>query len=289
MFSLKDSFKALRPSHWVKSAFCTAALFFTGLAFDGGAWLAVLPLVAAFSLVASGGYIVNDLWNLAEDKQHPRKSQRPIASGRVSVKVALALGGLCYFFAGLIIAVFYGLGPVSACVGGYVLINTLYTIYLRKVPVLDIVTISFGFVLRVVSGAFAIGVAPSEWLMLLTYLLALVLGLGKRCGEVQYLGDEKIEVGRTRKALRWYSLKSITLAIRLLLAATFVVYLIYCYKVRYNTGFWLTAIPVGIALYTYAREAERSSSVEAPEILILRNSVFLATIGIWGAMVIALV
>lgn len=286
MDKVRHILKSLRPHHWLKSGFCLAALFFTANVFNGSTWLAVLPLVVVFSLMASAGYVFNDIWNREEDRVHPRKRQRPIASGAISLRQAYALLIVCYFTGAVLLVGFYQFGPATLSVGVYVLINTLYTRWLRKIPILDILTISFGFVLRVAAGAYAIGVAPSEWLLILTYLLALLLGLGKRSGEVRRLEDEEIEIGMTRSSLNWYSKRAVNMIIWGLIAVTLVAYLIYCYKVRAHTGFYYTALPVAVALSAYGREVNTSVSVEAPEVMILRQPILTGSLFVWGVMVI---
>lgn len=288
MDTARHMFKSLRPNHWVKSGFCLAALFFAGKVFEAGAWIAVLPLVIVFSLVASGGYVFNDIRNREEDLLHPRKKSRPIASGLITPRQAYGLLSFCYLSAAILLLSVYGTGMTTWSVLGYVFINTLYTVWLRKIPVLDITTISLGFVLRVVAGAYALEVEPSEWLMLLTYLLALLLGLGKRRGEVVRLTQKEVALGLTRKALSWYSEKG-RMAVWVLIAITFLAYVVYCYKVRAFTGFWATSIPVALALSSYGREVNHSAEAETPEKMLLRRPLIWGSLLVWGVMVILFV
>ncbi len=287
---MKYHIKALRPEQWLKSGFCLAALFFSGQAFEVEKWLQVLPVLITFSLIASAGYVFNDLWNRDEDRQHPRKRNRAIASGKVSGKAALALCLSCIVSSLLITSIAYGFGKTSLCLIGYILINSLYTVSLRKIPILDIASISFGFVLRVAAGAFALTLYPSEWLMLITYLLALLLALGKRAGELKKLGQEEVPIGATRNSLNWYARIDASKAIWVVSILISGCYLLYCYKARaHSNGFWLTAIPVLIALVAYSLEANRSADVERPEKLVLKKPIIALCMAVWMVMVIVFV
>jgi decaprenyl-phosphate phosphoribosyltransferase len=200
---------ALRVQHWTKSGFCLAALFFHGDAFDHAAWSSVLPLLLMFSLVSSAGYLFNDILNLGEDRLHPRKCSRPIARGAIRTESAwvailiLYAGGM-----GLGVAI-YGFGKTTTAVGCYVLLSLTYSLWLRAVPVVDVLVVAAGFVLRVAAGSYALqtlypDVYPTPWLLGCTYALALLLGFGKRKGEESLLQHEHQAFGPTRRTLRAY-------------------------------------------------------------------------------------
>jgi len=281
-------FQVLRPKHWMKSGFCLAALFFSFNASNFDAWLLVGPLLVVFSLIASAGYVLNDLTNLKEDRAHPRKRHRAIASGVLPVWEAIVWLFLVFSLAFSTCYLSYGYGAVFWCCIAYVTINTAYTLLLRRIPLLDLSTISLGFVLRVVAGAYAIGVQPSEWLMLLTYLLALLLGLGKRQGEVQYLEQTATTLGKTRSSLRWYVKAVNANSLRVVAFVLWLFYVAYCIVVQKGYPFILTAIPVGGALYFYAAVAATSSDVEAPETMLLRRWPILLSFLVWLMMVVYL-
>ena len=248
-------------------------------------WAGVLPLLVLFSLVSSAGYVVNDVLNREEDRAHPRKKKRPVASGELPVKRALWLVFFLYTVSAVMGWCAYGWSPPLYCVLGYVALNLGYSFYLRKVPVLDLFTISLGFVLRVSAGAYAIKVAPSEWLMVLTYLLALLLGLGKRKGELRFIDKSAVEVGTTRGALRGYQGDLSSIAVILVAVGCFVAYCLYCVIVQQGFPFILTAVPVAVALSSYVRSAGRSDEVEVPEKMLLQKSSILAAFLIWVIMI----
>ena len=175
----------MRPRHWVKSGFCFSAVFFSGHALDAEAWLRVLPLGVAFSLLASAGYLFNDVINRKEDRFHPRKKRRPVAAGRLKPASVLAVAGILLLSGlGLVIGAF-GAGAVLVATACYVGVTIGYSLWIRNVCVVDVLVLGWGFVLRVQAGAFALGtlyaeVRPTLWLVFCTYALALLLGFGKR-------------------------------------------------------------------------------------------------------------
>ena len=172
---------ALRTEHWIKSGFCLTALFFHGSVLEPAAWMAVLPIALCFCLISSAVYLANDIVNRAEDRRHPRKCRRPIASGQISVRrawlaiVLLAGGSLGFAWW------FYGGGTVTGVLAGYYLLSWIYSYYLRGLPLLDVLVLATGFVARVAAGAYALQrfdltAHPTGWLLSCTYFLALLLG-----------------------------------------------------------------------------------------------------------------
>ncbi|MDP7106190.1 MAG: UbiA prenyltransferase family protein, partial [Roseibacillus sp.] len=224
---------ALRTQHWIKSGFCLTALFFHGSVLELAAWMAVLPIAFCFCLISSAVYLANDIVNRAEDRRHPRKCRRPIASGRISVRrawltiVLLAGGSLGFAWW------FYGGGAVTGVLAGYYLLSWIYSYYLRGLPLLDVLVLATGFVARVAAGAYALQhfdptAHPTGWLLSCTYFLALLLGFGKRKGEWLLLEKTHREMGITRRALRGYTadLLDVLTGCSALLAGA--IYLAYC-------------------------------------------------------------
>ena len=169
--------KLLRPRQWVKNIFVFAPLFFSPGLTGQGAFFNVAIMFAAFCLVASGLYCLNDFSDREADKLHPEKRNRPVASGDVSGVLAIALFViLCG--AGLFVA-------ISWTAGGWVLVaylalTVLYSFYFKRLAIIDVLTIAIGFVLRVYAGAIAAGVQPTVWILVCTGMLALFIALTKR-------------------------------------------------------------------------------------------------------------
>ena len=175
--SLSAIIKLLRPLQWVKNIFVYAPLFFSPDLSRDGSFADVTLMFVAFCFVASGLYCLNDFNDRDADKQHPEKCNRPVASGDVSGGLAIAL-----FFilcgTGLVI----GIGCTNGgwVLAGYCILTILYSILLKKLAVIDVLTIALGFVLRVYAGALAAGVQPTVWILVCTGMLALFIALTKR-------------------------------------------------------------------------------------------------------------
>ncbi|GIW74083.1 MAG: hypothetical protein KatS3mg103_0605 [Phycisphaerales bacterium] len=184
-----------RPKQWSKSLFVAVGPFYGG-ATSGHQLLGVLLAMAAFALASSGCYVVNDLRDAQADRLHPRKARRPIASGRIGPSVAVAYALALWGAAGLcVVAVGPLLTPTHAlALGGiltlYVLNVSAYSLGLKRVAVVDVLCLALGFVLRVLGGCAAVGIAPSTWLLNVTLFLAMFLAFGKRLGERRTMGAD---------------------------------------------------------------------------------------------------
>ena len=192
--------RLMRPYQWVKNAFV-----FTGLLF-GHAWhdphLVAQVMVAfiAFCLVSSAIYTINDIVDLEQDKQHPKKSKRPLASGRVSMHAAVMLAVLLGAL-GLSLA-YFAAPAVLAILVAYALMNVAYSLRLKHVVILDVFVIATGFMLRILAGTLGVGIPPSQWLLLCGLMVTLFLGFTKRRAEIIALTDDKTA---HRRVLEHYS------------------------------------------------------------------------------------
>lgn len=179
--------KALRPKQWTKNGVLLVPLIFAKSAFDVALVFKAFVSVAAFSLLASGVYVANDWVDREKDRVHPEKRKRPIAAGHLGGGSAVALVLLCWAGAA---ALGWWLGPgFLGVVGGYLLLQVLYTGGLKHMVLLDVMAIALGFILRVVAGAVAIDVNVSNWLFLCTLLGAVFLGFAKRRAELSSLEE----------------------------------------------------------------------------------------------------
>lgn len=184
-----------RPKQWAKSAFVAVGPFFGGATAFEETWAVLLAMVA-FALASSGCYVVNDLRDVEADRLHPRKRRRPIASGRIGQATARNFAvALWLLAAGCVVAIIPLLGSANAmALGGllglYVLNVTSYSMRLKHVPVVDVLSLALGFVLRVLGGCAAVGITPSTWLLNVTLFLAMFLAFGKRLGERRTLGED---------------------------------------------------------------------------------------------------
>ena len=192
--------RLMRPHQWVKNAFV-----FTGLLF-GHAWrnqelaMQAVTAFAAFCLVSSAVYVLNDIADVAQDRLHPRKKSRPLAAGRVSLPSAIALAAILGA-AGLVLGRMAS-NVVAAILLGYAMMNVAYTLHLKHIVILDVFIIAAGFMLRILAGTLGVGIAPSQWLLLCGLMVTLFLGFTKRRAEIFALNEDR---AAHRKVLEHYS------------------------------------------------------------------------------------
>ena len=210
--------------HWIKNIFVLIPAFFAARLFEPALFSRAIVTFAGFSLVASAVYMFNDLMDIEMDRQHPRKRLRPIAQGLVSATEARAWMALTAC-SGL--AMLFQMGWTTLCYALlYILLNVLYSWRLKHFAIIDISLIALGFLLRVYIGGAATGVEVSNWLTVLTFILALILGLSKRRGEYITFSE-----GITfRKSLEGYNLPFLNASITIFATVAIVAYLMYCFS-----------------------------------------------------------
>jgi len=236
---------SLRPRQWVKNLFVFGGLVFAQRLFTASMW----PALAAFAIFCglSGAiYLLNDVADRDKDRLHPRKRERPIASGLLTVPAALASAAVL-ILAGLGAAV--ALSPRFAGVAlAYVVLLSLYSVVLKHVVIVDVLTVAIGFVLRAVGGALAIGVEISGWLLICTILIALFLALGKRRHE--YLTLEG-DAARHRPILAEYSAGLLDQMIAVVTASTVTAYALYTMSPETVAKFHTHLLPVTLPFVLY--------------------------------------
>jgi 4-hydroxybenzoate polyprenyltransferase len=213
---------SLRPHQWVKNTLVFSGLIFAQLLSQPDRIVAGLWAFTAFCMASSAIYLLNDLRDLEEDRRHPTKKLRPLAAGTLNPAVAAAMMVLLLAGAGAI-----GLLLPSRfllVLGVYALVNVGYSLGLKKAVILDVMLIASGFVFRAAAGALAVGVLPSHWLVLCTFLLALLVGFGKRRNELVLLRDA---AGDHRQTLTGYSLTFLDMMMGICGAAAIVTYSLY--------------------------------------------------------------
>ncbi|TYZ29958.1 UbiA prenyltransferase family protein [Selenomonas caprae] len=192
----------MRPYQWTKNILVYAALLFGGSLFVEGKLLLVTMAFCSFCLAGSGVYFFNDIVDAENDRYNPKKCNRPIASGKISIIQAYIWSILLWLVGGLLA---YMVNVGCFChILTYVIINICYTLRLKHVVIIDVMIIASGFVLRAVMGAIAIGMEMTMWFLLCVTFLSLFLALGKRRHELAALADN--EITRGRKVLRFYSI-----------------------------------------------------------------------------------
>jgi 4-hydroxybenzoate polyprenyltransferase len=195
--------RLLRPHQWVKNGFVFIGLLFGNVGDNGGLRGKVLLAAAAFCLLSSCVYILNDIFDRTADRAHPLKRNRPVASGAVGLAAALALATICAL-AGLALGAAASVS-VALMLIAYLLLNLAYSAGLKHVAVLDVFLIAAGFMLRIFAGTWGVGIAPSQWLLLCGLLLTIFLGFAKRRAELMVSEVEGSGSAAQRPVLDDYS------------------------------------------------------------------------------------
>ena len=214
--------RLLRPKDWAKNLFLFIPVFFSGELFASTYYVKLALGFAAFCCLASSIYVINDYRDVEDDRKHPEKSKRPIASGAVPKSTALAIG---------IVLMLTGLGlsylvkeKFLFVTGIYLALNLGYSFGLKSIPILDIIIVAAGFVLRVKGGAVIVQVGVTEWLNIMVFLLALFMAIGKRRDDVLL----KLSSGADmRRSIKGYNLEFLNVATSLVCAVIVVAYLMY--------------------------------------------------------------
>lgn len=275
---MKDILIALRPKQWVKNAVLFAGLIFSQNFMNPAKVAVVFSACFIFCIAASSVYLINDALDVDQDRKHPEKKFRPIASGRLSVGFAFVLAGL--LMAWSIVMAFILSKGFLFFLSAYLFIEVLYSFYLKDVVILDLFCISAGFLLRVLSGAVVIDVPISSWLLICTIFLSLFLALGKRRGEMVLLKDT---ASSHRQVLSDYSLSFIDQMITIVTASTVLSYVLYTLSPetvgKFHTKgllFSATFVIYGIFRYLYLIYQKKEGG--APERLLFSDKPLFASL-----------
>ena len=214
---------AMRPPEWIKNLLVYAGLLFSQQFDDPGRVLDATLAFVAFCAISSAGYLINDLRDVAFDRQHPEKRHRPIASGTLSERAAVVSAVALALFA-VAMPLLAVSAEVAGLVAGYGAITIAYSLILKRLVILDVMTISSLFILRVVAGAVAVDAHASEWLLVCTGMLALFLGFTKRRQEAM---EEIEDNAQTRPVLEHYSLPFLDQMVSMVTAAAIISYAVY--------------------------------------------------------------
>jgi 4-hydroxybenzoate polyprenyltransferase len=240
--------RALRPDEWVKNLFVYAAVLFSGQ-FDADSALRVTVVFASFCAMASAGYLLNDLRDVEIDRRHPTKRQRAIASGAVSIGAARLTAAL--LAAGSLVAALAIAPAVCGLVAAYGALTLAYSLVLKHLVIIDVMALAAGFLLRVVTGAVAIDVVASPWLLVCTGMVSLFLGFTKRRQEAML--EQRTSFG-ARPVLEHYTLPFLDQMVSLVTAGTVLSYTIYATQSPQAGDKMLWTVPMvlyGVFRYLY--------------------------------------
>lgn len=282
--------KLLRVEQWVKNTFIFVPLFFSGNIFNKELLMMSIFAFVVFSLVASSIYIINDYMDIEADKKHPKKKHRPLASGAISKGMAKILfGGLLGSAVDIILLGYYSFGinfetgieKFGLIILAYFLMNIAYTFKLKHIAIVDITIIALGFVMRVISGGYATGIIISQWAILLTFVLALVLAIGKRRGE---LINAQL-TGKTRKALDGYNIQFADIALSISCTLAVVCYLMFTLspeiQEKFHDRVFYTVIFVLFAFLRYLQQTLVYNKTESPTEIVYKDRYIQITLVLW--------
>ena len=185
---IKELVYSMRPKQWYKNLVLFIGLIFSLNFLNLGAWINVIAAFIIFCVLSGSIYILNDIIDIENDRNHPSKQLRPLTSGRMKISHGLFLA-LSFIILSLAASYFINLSFFMITIAFFILI-LIYSLFLKKFLIVDIIVISSGFVLRAIAGCLAISVVVSPWLIICTFLIALFLALGKRRHELIVMGDE---------------------------------------------------------------------------------------------------
>ena len=227
--------EAIRPAHWIKNLLVLAPLPFSGQWDQPWAWATALGAFAAFCALASSIYLINDIADRRADQAHPQKRGRPIASGRLAVPAAaISAVVLLAIGAAVVAAVWQALRvrgltvygtSLAAWAGAYVVLNLAYSLGLKGRPILDVLAVALGFVLRAMAGASAVAAVISPWLVVCTFTLCLFIALAKRRSEIVALGEQ---AAGARRVHGFYTLTNLEHMLAVSAGLAILTYSLYC-------------------------------------------------------------
>ena len=288
--------KTLRPHQWVKNVFVLAPLFFSKAFLDPSSLALGLGAALLFCLTSGAVYLLNDVFDVEKDRNHPVKRNRPVASGQLPIGVAKSAAVALGF--GSVLTAFFVDPRFGAVLGSYLAMNFAYSASLKHLAFIDVGIIATGFVLRVVAGALAIDVYISEWLFGCTFLLALYLGFGKRQHELRMVQQGRAD--KVRKVLERYHPEHLDFTVLFVAGLTIACYTVYTLTASLPnqplrsqaTPFASPYLPVTIPFVVFGitrfYQLINKNSPHSPTDLLLRDIPFLVNGALWGIAIIAL-
>ena len=298
-------FKTTRPRQWLKNFALMAALVFSGLLYAPGMlWQTILAMMA-FTLLSSGVYIFNDLVDIKADRLHPFKKKRPLAAGDLPIPIAIT-AAISFVFISLVwmqvLSYFLFLTGLT-----YLALQIAYTGYLKRIPIIDVLMVASGYVLRVYGGAFAIEAHMDVWFLLTVISASLFLAVGKRRGERTLLEGSGI-TANVRTTLKRYTDDLLNLYTTMFATSTWMTYALFTFNQpriiprgrvltlmaelpRTLISEKLLMITVPLVVYGVMRYLQliyEKNEGESPERILLSDKPLMTTIAIWGVLTIGL-
>jgi 4-hydroxybenzoate polyprenyltransferase len=274
---LRAALVSLRPRQWTKNLLLFAGIIFAAKLGDLSRWQEAFAAFAAYCAASSASYLVNDVRDASHDRLHPIKRTRPIARGELSPRFAEGIAALLLLSAVLLVAPLGLASIVFLCT--FFALQAAYTLALKHLVLLDVMTIGGLFVVRAAAGAAAVEVRISPWLLLCTALLALFLALAKRRGELVLVGAEATP---GRPVLEGYSLALVDQLVTIVAASTVISYCLYTFTARESKAMMITIPFVVFGVFRYLLLMHRRDLGEEPEEILLRDVPLLLCIVAWA-------
>lgn len=285
---MTDLFRALRPHQWIKNLLVYAGPIFALRMFDVDAMSRATITFLLFCAAASSVYLFNDIRDRERDRLHPKKKDRPIASGKVPVGTATGVSGL---LAAVAVAGAFALGPAGLgwLFVAYLVMQLAYTVRLKEVAILDALIVAIGFVMRAVSGAIAISVPISTWLLICTTFFALFISLAKRRHELANLDEGTAH----RAALSGYDTTLLDQLIGIATACSLMAYALYTVDsataARMETDLLPLTLPFVIySFFRFLYLTRTSAEISDPARALLQDRGMLLAVALWGLTVSAI-
>ena len=300
--------KSARPRQWLKNLALFAAIVFSGQLFITSSFFLVVRAFFIFSILTSSVYLFNDVVDAPLDQKHPYKRRRPIASGKLPIPLALFLA-VVGFFVSLVLAQTITFFFFLSCLG-YLVLHILYTLWIKHIPILDLLAIATGFIIRIYAGALVIDAHMSVWFLFTVISLSLFLAVGKRQSERTLLLGRGEKLDRHRGTLIGYSQRLLDVYTSMFANTTWITYALFTYWYpqsmpsrprvvgilselphTFTAQKWLMAtVPVVIyGVMRYLQLIYEHNEGESPDKVLLSDRPLLVAVVFWGLMVIAVV
>lgn len=278
----------MRVSQWIKNLFVFLPVVFSGNLFNIDTLVPTFLIFIIFSFTASSIYVVNDLMDIESDRNHPNKKHRPLPSGKITKNGALVLFLILVVISTFLLICFANLATMLTIIL-YFLLNIAYSFGAKHIAIIDVTIISFGFLLRIFAGGLITGIAISDWAVLLTFTLALVLAFGKRRGELVNIQERS----NTRKALDGYNLEFLNSALLISCVITIICYVMYTLapetKTRIHHYIFYTFIFVIVGILRYLQQTFVFNKTESPTKMVFKDRFLQVVLCLWLVSILFLI
>lgn len=284
-----DLFRLMRPGEWLKNGFVLSGILFGHLWGETEIVLKVLMATVAFCFVASGAYILNDYRDIEADRQHDKKRHRPLASGAVTLRVALKLMIILWVMA-FVIGSYISVEAVGI-LATYLVINFLYSYWLKSLVLVDVFAISFCFLLRIMMGTVAVGIPPSNWLLLCGMMLTLFLGFSKRRAE---MGKSQSKEVASRQVCKKYTIAMLDQIIILCASCTIMSYALYTMNpqtmIVHGSSYLILTVPfVTFSILRYISLIHKHNIGEELAVELVKDVPMILSVLAWVLVVLLLI